>query len=94
MAKPFCAPHQLAELQEGYYAVNRTYKPLLGEYLSLRLTGEAAYEYARHGFVRRLGTLKRCIENVYSIYSPQRVDKPSRNGCLDVAINLQSFILG
>jgi hypothetical protein len=32
---------------------------LLGEYLSLRLTGETAYEYSRHGFVRRLGTLKR-----------------------------------
>jgi hypothetical protein len=26
----------------------------------LRLTSEAAYEYARHGFVRRPGTLKRC----------------------------------
>jgi hypothetical protein len=50
----------LAELQEGYYAVNRTYEQLLGEYLSLRLTGEAAYEHPRHGFVRRLGTLKRC----------------------------------
>jgi hypothetical protein len=60
MTEPFYAPHQLAELQEGYYAVNRTYEQLLGEYLSLRLTSEAAYEYARHGFVRRLGRLKRC----------------------------------
>jgi hypothetical protein len=60
MTEPFYAPHQLAELQEGYYAVNRAYEQLLGEYLSLRLTSEAAYEYARHGFVRRLGTLKRC----------------------------------
>ena len=60
MTEPFYAPHQLAELQEGYYAVNRTYEQLLGEYLSLRLAGEAADEYARHGFVRRLGTVKRC----------------------------------
>jgi hypothetical protein len=60
MTEPFYAAHQLAELQEGYYADNRTYEQLLGEYLSLRLTSEAAYEYARHGFVRRLGTLKRC----------------------------------
>jgi hypothetical protein len=59
MTEPFYAPHQLAELQEGYYAVNRTYERLLGEYLSLRLAGEAAYEHPRHGFVRRLGTLKR-----------------------------------
>jgi hypothetical protein len=60
VTEPFYAPHQLAELQEGCYAVNRTYEQLQGEYLSLRLTGEAAYEYARHGLVRRLCTLKRC----------------------------------
>ena len=58
MTEPFYAPHQLAELQEGCYAVNRTYGQSPGEYLSLRLTNEAAYEYARHGFVRKLGTLK------------------------------------
>jgi hypothetical protein len=42
MTEPFYAPHQLAELQEGYYAVNRTYEQLLGEYLSLRLTSECS----------------------------------------------------
>ncbi len=68
----------MAELQYGYYAVNPAYERLLEEYLSLRLTNEAAYEHARHGFVRRLGTLKRCIENVYSTYLPERFDKPSR----------------
>jgi hypothetical protein len=36
---------------------------LLGEYLSLRLTSEAAYEHPRHGFVRRLGMLKRCTSS-------------------------------
>ena len=61
-------------------------------YLSVTLMNQAALEYARHGFVRRLGTLKRCIENVYSIYPPERLDKPSRNECLDLAIKLQSFI--
>jgi hypothetical protein len=68
MAEPFYAPHQLAELQDGYYAVNSAYERLLEEYLSLKFASEAADEHARHGFVRRLGTLKRCIENVYSIY--------------------------
>ena len=73
----FYRPHQLAELQEGYSTINPEYGRLVDEYLSLRLTNEAAYEYVRHGFVRRLGTLKRCIENVYSIYPPERADKPS-----------------
>jgi hypothetical protein len=85
-------PNQLAQLQEGYYAVNPAYERLLVDYLSLRLTTEPAHEYVRHGFVRRLGTLKRCIENVYSIYPPERFDKPSRDDCLDLAINLQSFL--
>jgi hypothetical protein len=92
MPEPFYAPHQLAELQEGYFTVNPAYERLTYEYLSLRLTNEAAYEYVRHGFVRRLGILKRCIENVYSIYPPERADKPSRDECLDLAINLQSFL--
>jgi hypothetical protein len=64
----------------------------MDEYLPLRLTNGTACEYVRHGFVRRIGTLKRCIENVYSIYPPERSDKPSRDECLDMAINLQSFL--
>jgi len=92
MSKPFYAQHQLVQLQDGYSTVNPAYERLMGEYLSIRLTNEAAYEYIRHGFVRRLGTLKRCIENLYSIYPPERSDKPSRHECIDLAINLQSFV--
>ena len=89
---PFYEPHQVVDLRVGYYAVNPAYERLIFEYLSLRLTNETAQEYARHGFVRRLGTLKRSIENVYSIYPPERFDKPTRDECLDIAINLQSFL--
>jgi hypothetical protein len=89
---PFYKRHQLTELREGYDSVTPAYERLMANYLSLRLANEGAYEDVRHGFVRRLGTLKRCIENVYSTYSPERSDKPSRNECLDLAINLQSFI--
>src|SRR5205823_1328769 len=85
-------PHQLAELRDGYSIINPASERLMVEYLSLRLTNEAAYEYVRHGFVRRLGTLKRCIENVYSIYPPERSDKPLKEECVDLGISLQSFI--
>jgi hypothetical protein len=88
----FYAADQLVQLQEGYYSVNPACERLRREYLWLRLTHEAAVEFARHGFVRRLGTLKRCIENIYSVYAPERSDKPSRNERLDLAINLQSFM--
>jgi hypothetical protein len=89
---PFYKPHQLADLQAGYCTLNPAYERLMFDYLSLRLTNEAAQEYARHGFLRRLGTLKRSIENVYSTHPPERCDKPSRDECLDLAINLQSFL--
>ena len=89
---PFYKPHQLLELQAGYCTVNPAYERLMFRYLSLRLTDEAAREYARHGFLRRLGTLKRSIENVYSIYPPKRFDKAARDECLDLTINLQSFL--
>jgi hypothetical protein len=79
MVNNYFKPDQLGELQEAYSTVNPAYERLIGEYLSLRLTNGAAYEYLRHGFVRRLGTLKRCIENVYSIYPLERSDKPSRD---------------
>ncbi len=85
-------PDQLVKLQEGYHTVNPAHQRLICEYLSLRLSNETAYEYVGHGFVRRLGTLKRCIENVYSIYPPERSDKPSRGECIDLTINLQSFL--
>ena len=70
MPEPFYAPHQLADLRQAYSTVNPAYERLMRELLFLRLTNEAALEYAQHGFLRRLGTLKRCIENVYSIYPP------------------------
>jgi len=89
---PYYRSSQLVQLQDGYFNVNPAYERLMREYLFLRLTNQAAYEYVSHGFIRRLGTLKRCIENVYSIYPPERSDKPSRNECVDLAINLQSFI--
>jgi hypothetical protein len=42
--------------------------------------------------LRRLGTLQRCIQNVYSLYPPERSDIPSRDENIDLVINLQAFV--
>lgn len=60
--------------------------------LSLITESARSREYILHGFLRRLGILQRCVQNVYSIYPPERSDIPSRNECVDLAINLQSFV--
>jgi hypothetical protein len=67
------------------------YQRLLLEFIS-QFGGSRAKEYAVHGFLRRLGTLIRCIENVYNLYAPERSDIPTKDVLNDVAINLQSFI--
>jgi hypothetical protein len=84
---------QLAQLQNGYFSIALTYQSLLLEYISFSNTHPASSEHILHGFVRRLGTLQRCIQNVYSLYHPERSDTPDRDTCVDLAINLQSFIL-
>ncbi len=51
-----------------------------------------AREFASHGFSRRLGTLRRCIENVFKIIPPRTRKIPSKQRLYDAQINLQSFI--
>jgi hypothetical protein len=45
-----------------------------------------------HNTERRLGILQGCIQNVFSLYPPDRLEIPSREECVDLAINLQSFV--
>jgi hypothetical protein len=52
---------------------------------------EQAAEYARHGYLRRTGTLKRCIENVFALIPPDEDQIPCRNALFDAQINIQAF---
>jgi hypothetical protein len=83
---------QIELLQKGYGTVGQTYFKLMSKSMSVKCSNAKSHEYVLHGFLRRLGTLQRCIENVYSIYPPNRGDIPSRHECVDLAINLQSFV--
>jgi hypothetical protein len=83
---------QLRTLEDGYYTVSRKYHTLVSQYISFSNAHPRSSEYILHGFIRRLGTLQRCIQNVYSLYPPDRSDIPSRDTCLDLTINLQSFV--
>jgi hypothetical protein len=82
----------IKQLNDGHAAIDKKYDDLVAPYLKIRLNNSLASEHAHHGFARRIGILKRCIDNVYEIYPPTREDKPSRDDCLDLTINLQSFI--
>ena len=58
---------KLDQLGEEYVNVREQYERLLLKYLNLNLKNETAAQYCTHGFLRRLGTLKRCVKNIYTI---------------------------
>jgi hypothetical protein len=89
--KPYYGPEVLAKLQEELSAVERRYNKLLLKFTRQRFANDEAREFAQHGFMRRLGTLRRCIENVFAIIPPETDKVPSRPILHDAQINIQAF---
>lgn len=87
------SPDQIQQLRCTLRTVEETYSELMSACLSLTTQNVKSREYILHGFLRRLGILQRCIQNVYSIYPPERSDMPLREENVDLAINLQSFVV-
>jgi hypothetical protein len=63
---------------------------LLLKFVSHPFVREKAREYATQGFARRLQTMRRCIENVFSIIPPDVVDVPQKLQLDDAQINIQA----
>ncbi len=82
----------LAQLAEGYSSVKHKYEHLVLGYFTRTYKDAKAQEYAMHGFVRRLKTLVRCIENVFTILPPERTALPTANELADAVINIQAFV--
>lgn len=83
---------QLEQLRLAYSDVDKKYQSLLEIYAFRSFKNEQAAEFAKHGFMRRVKTLARCIHNVYRICPPDRDKKLSTDELSDLAINLQSFV--
>jgi hypothetical protein len=70
-----------------------------GKYHSLLLayTGRAyktarGKEFATHGFLRRLRTLRRCVDRVFALLPPDHEDIPAEDAREDATIAIQAFI--
>jgi hypothetical protein len=82
----------MAELEEKLSTVERKYSRLLLTFTHKHhFKKENAWEYANHGFMRRFGTLRRCIENVFSLIPPEMEKIPDRQVLYDAQINVQAF---
>lgn len=85
----------LAKINESYGQINHTYDKLL---LNLKLfqwilRNEKSHEYLMEGVARRLGTLTRCINNIFIISPPNQIEHLSKEALIDVNINLHAFFI-
>lgn len=87
----YISPDQIAKIMELFGQIEPKYNQLLFRFAHRRYGNGRAAEYAQHGYSRRLGTLKRCIENVFTLIAPDMSDVPERNVLHDAQINIQAF---
>lgn len=65
----------------------------LGTYLAPMLKNDKAREYLLHGVSRRIGTLTRCVHNVFELF-PLTTEVPlEKNDLSDLDINLHAFFV-
>lgn len=89
---PFYTDEQAAEVEKEIASVQGRADDLLLRYAGFHFGNARGQEYARQGFCRRVGTIKRCVKNIATIVPIRRADVPSRDELHDAQINLQAFI--
>lgn len=82
---------QVAKIMERFDEIEPKYNRLLFTFAHRQYANDRAAEYATHGYSRRLGTLKRCIENVFRLIAPDAREVPERDVLQDAQINIQAF---
>lgn len=88
---PFYSDKDLTRLEENLAALEGRHNRMMFAVMGLRLHQEKAREYAWHGFMRRFGTLRRCIENSFALISPATDIIPEKQVLDDAQINVQAF---
>lgn len=69
--EPYFDEESLIKIKESYDRVDGEYKDLLLKYTQFEFSNDEAREYATHGLMRRVQTLRRCIYNVFEITPPE-----------------------
>lgn len=82
----------IKNIAEAYSMIDEQYRKILVSYVLNSSFNNDAREYAVHGFARRIGTLKRCLHNIFQI-CPLLTERLSYENKADVTINIQSFMV-
>jgi len=89
------AEDSLKEINQKYGEINDIRDKLLLQlmFFEQRLQNERAREYLMQGVARRLKTLTRCINNIFTIFPADRVEHLPQDDRTDVDINLHAFFI-
>ncbi len=85
----------MKKAEKALISLESDYEKLLSKIFKIKnvFKNKRANEYLLHGIARRLGIIKRCIENIYSIFPLKRERLLSRNELTDIVINLHAFLV-
>lgn len=89
----FFTEAQVDDLWVGLHEAAENFRSLRERFIVRQFNTPGAREHAYHGFARRLGSMLRCIENVYDILPPDRVAIPTGDETGDATINIQAFVM-
>lgn len=84
---------QLDELRQGQAEVDRKYAALQERLIVHSFQTDGGREHANHGLARRLGSLARCVEQLFTLLPPDLETIPDREIVVDATINIQAFIM-
>ena len=86
---------QIEEINDKYQEVIRTDDKLLPRFMTFqqKLKNEKAREYLLQGVGRRVKTLTRCINNIFTIFPVERAQHLSKKELIDLNINLHAFFI-
>jgi hypothetical protein len=90
--KRYFTQEHIAQMREKLQMIAPKTDRLLLNYVAHNFTDIKAKEYAHHGFVRRIQTFARCIQNVFKIVPLGTAKIPSKARLYDAQINIQAAI--
>jgi len=83
-------------------AIKERYSKIRSKYIDMtleigafaqKLRSERAKEFMQHGVSRRLWLLYRCVERIYDLFPPDRIEQLEQDDRLDVEICLHAFLI-
>lgn len=82
----------LSHLEKEFSNTSVVFFEMQRAYSDLTFAKAETKEFLFHGFLRRLGTLKRCLENIWKISPPENSTPLNDSDRSDLCINLQCFV--